>query len=250
MGTDDMMINLKDVSVQYRLVKERPKTFQEYLINYLRGKRIHAEAFLALSGISLCVHKSESLGIIGLNGAGKSTLLKVIAGVIKPVSGEVNVYGKVAPLIELGAGFDYELTARENIFLNTSILGFSKKEIEKKYERIVEFSEIKDFIYTPLKSFSSGMIARLGFSIATEVDPDILIIDEILAVGDEHFRKKSRERIIDFRKRGITILFVSHAMQEVKALCDRVVWLEHGRIRMAGNPEDVITEYQGDLKGT
>ncbi|MEW6416543.1 MAG: ABC transporter ATP-binding protein [Nitrospirota bacterium] len=238
------MIQIQNVSVTYRIIKERRRSFQSYIINYLKGKRIRAETLWALRNISLDVRRGESLGIIGHNGAGKSTLLKVISGVIKPVEGKIRVNGSIAPLIELSAGFDNELTGRENIFLSASILGFSRREIEEKYDNIIDFSELKDFINTPLRSYSSGMIARLGFSIATEVDPDILIIDEILAVGDAHFKQKSKERISEFRKKGITILFVSHSMEEIPNLCDRVLWLDHGDIRMMGDPVRIINEYK------
>ena len=238
------MIKLQDIAVKYRLIRERPKTFQEHVINYLRGKRIDVEILWALKGITLDVREGEALGVIGHNGAGKSTLLKIISGVMKPSEGVRVVNGKIAPLIELGAGFDHELTGRENIYLNASILGFSRREIEEKYESIIDFSEIRDFINTPLKNYSSGMIARLGFSIATEVDPDILIVDEVLAVGDAHFKKKSKERMLDFRKRGVTILFVSHSMEDVKNLCDSVLWLDHGKLKMIGEPGRIIKEYQ------
>lgn len=244
MNTNNLRIGLRDISVKYRLIKERPKTLQQYVIDYLKGRRIQTETLWALQGISLTVNKGDSLGIIGSNGAGKSTLLKVISGVIKPAEGSVNVYGKIAPLIELGAGFDHELTGSENISLNASILGFSKKEIEEKYDSIIDFSELRDFINTPLKNYSSGMIARLGFSIATEVNPDILIIDEILAVGDASFKKKSKERILEFREKGVTILFVSHSMEDVMNICNKVVWIDHGKIKMFGEPEKVIAEYQ------
>lgn len=244
MDTNNLMIKLQDIAVQYRLVKERPKTFQEYVINYLKGKRINTEVSWALRDISLNIYKGESIGIIGHNGAGKSTLLKVISSVIKPLEGKVIVNGKIAPLIEIGAGFDYELTGKENIYLNASILGFSRKEIEERYDSIVDFSEMREFINTPLKNYSSGMIARLGFSIATEVSPDVLIVDEVLAVGDAHFRKKSKERILEFKKKGVTILFVSHSMEDVRALCDRAVWLDRGRMKMTGEPKEVIREYQ------
>lgn len=244
MNTNNLRIGLRDISVKYRLIKERPKTLQQYVIDYLKGRRIQTETLWALQGISLTVNKGDSLGIIGSNGAGKSTLLKVISGVIKPAEGSVNVYGKIAPLIELGAGFDHELTGSENISLNASILGFSKKEIKEKYDSIIDFSELRDFINTPLKNYSSGMIARLGFSIATEVNPDILIIDEILAVGDASFKKKSEERILEFREKGVTILFVSHSMEDVMNICNKVVWIDHGKIKMFGEPEKVIAEYQ------
>jgi len=240
------MINISHVTVKYRLAKEKRGTMQEYVIRRLKGKRIDYEDFFALKGVDLKVHRGETLGIIGHNGAGKSTLLKVVAGVLKPSEGSVVVKGKIAPLIELGAGFDMELTGKENIFLNASILGLSRKEIEKKFHKIVEFSELADFIHSPLKSYSSGMVSRLGFSIATEVDPDILIIDEVLAVGDEQFRKKCNKRILGFKKKGTTMLFVSHDMDEIKRLCDRVLWLDHGKSRMSGEPKSVTKEY---LKG-
>jgi ABC-2 type transport system ATP-binding protein/lipopolysaccharide transport system ATP-binding protein len=175
-------------------------------------------------------------------------MLKVIAGVLKPFSGRVSVNGKIAPLIELGAGFDPELTGKENVYLNASILGFSKKEIDKKFKKIVEFSELGEFIYSPLKNYSSGMISRLGFSIATEVDPDILIVDEVIAVGDEHFRRKCDKRIMDFKKAGTTILLVSHNMEDIKRLCDRVLWLDHGLLRMYGDPLMVTQEYLEEMK--
>ena len=232
------------VSVRYRLAKERARTFQEYFIKRLKGKKVQYEDFLALRSVDLQIARGETLGIIGHNGAGKSTLLKVIAGVLKPTAGSAMVSGKLAPLIELGAGFDEELTGVENIFLNASILGLSRKEITEKIDDIIDFSELREFIYSPLKSYSSGMIARLGFSIATEVDPDILIVDEILSVGDEHFSKKCETRMAGFRQKGITIVIVSHDMEEIEKLCDRVVWIDHGKIRMTGEPQTVIEEYQ------
>jgi homopolymeric O-antigen transport system ATP-binding protein len=238
------MIKLQNISLKYRLIKERKRTFQAHIIDYFKGRRLESQILWALKNISLDISEGETLGIIGHNGAGKSTLLKVVSGVMKPIEGEVSVQGKIAPLIELGAGFDPELTGRENIYLNASILGFSRKEINGKYNSIVEFSELKDFIDAPLKNYSSGMIARLGFSIATEVDPDILIIDEVLAVGDAQFKMKSKERILQFRKKGITILFVSHNMEEVKNLCSKVLWLDHGNMKMIGNLDGVIAEYE------
>jgi ABC-type polysaccharide/polyol phosphate transport system ATPase subunit len=237
------MISLQGVTVQYRVVRERKRTFQRHLINYLKGKRTQTEIFPALQDISLTIPKGETLGVIGHNGAGKSTLLKVIAGVLKPSEGSVSVHGAIAPLIELSAGFDMELTGRENIYLNASILGFHRRDIEKKIDAIIAFSELDDFIYSPLTTYSSGMISRLGFSVATEVDPDILIIDEILAVGDEHFRMKCRQKILSFKEKSTTILFVSHDMAEVKGLCDKVLWLDHGSANMLGNPGEVADIY-------
>jgi ABC-2 type transport system ATP-binding protein len=239
------MITLQGISVIYRLIREYQRsTFQEYVINYLKGRRIRAEAFSALKDLNLEVSEGESLGIIGDNGAGKSTLLKVISGVIIPTRGKVTVNGRIAPLIELGAGFDHDLTGRENIYLNASILGFSRSEIKKKFERIVDFSELSEFLDTPLRNYSSGMVARLGFSIATEVNPAILILDEILAVGDAHFTKKSEERIAQFIKKGVTVIFVSHAMEDIKAICNKVLWLDHGIARMLGDPDTVIGAYE------
>lgn len=237
------MIALQGVSVRYRLIRERSRTFQAHIIDYIKGKRREKETLWALMNVSLDVRKGESLGIIGPNGAGKSTLLKVISGVIKPAEGRVIANGKIAPLIELAAGFDDELTGRENIFLNASILGFSRREIEDRVGSIVDFSELRDFIDTPLKHYSSGMVARLAFSVATEANPDILIIDEVLAVGDIRFRQKSKERISEFKNRGVTILFVSHDMEQVSNLCNRVLWLEHGKVKMLGEPAEVTEAY-------
>ncbi|HWR57635.1 MAG TPA: ABC transporter ATP-binding protein [Thermodesulfovibrionales bacterium] len=241
------MIALQGVSVKYRIVEERKRSFQEHFINYVKGKRVLRQTLWALRDVSLDVAQGESLGIIGPNGAGKSTLLKVISGVIKPYAGTANVKGKTAPLIELAAGFDDQLTGRENIFLNASILGFSRREIEERFDRIVDFSELKEFIDTPLKHYSSGMTARLAFSVATEVDPDILIIDEVLAVGDAHFRQRSKERILEFKNKGVIILFVSHDMEQVKGLCNKVLWLDHGSARMLGAAEEVVAAYEKDV---
>ncbi|HXX53529.1 MAG TPA: ABC transporter ATP-binding protein [Thermodesulfovibrionales bacterium] len=213
------------------------------MIHLAKGKKIEYQDFLALKELTLEVSDGETLGIIGHNGAGKSTLLKVIARVIRPQEGEVYAKGTIAPLIELGAGFDPELTGKENIYLNASILGFSRKETDSKFDSIVEFSELSEFIYSPLKSYSAGMVSRLGFSIATEVDPDILIIDEILAVGDEHFKRKCNQKILSFKARGTTMLLVSHDMDEIRKLCDRVLWLEQGALRMCGQADHVTDEY-------
>lgn len=243
------MIALQGVSVKYQLITERKRTFQAHMIDYVKGKRIEKHTLWALKDISLSVNKGESLGIIGSNGAGKSTLLKVISGVIIPAEGKVHTNGKIAPLIELAAGFDEELTGRENIFLNASILGFSRKYINERFDSAVDFSELRDFIDSPLKNYSSGMIARLAFSVATEVDPDILIIDEVLAVGDAHFKQKSKERILEFKNRGIVILFVSHDMEQVNSLCNKVLWLDHGSIKMLGEANEVISEYESYQSG-
>jgi len=241
------MIEIDNVSVRYRLAKEKPKTLQEYLINRLKGKRHDHQDFWALRDLSMAVRKGETYGIIGRNGAGKSTLLKVIAGVLRPTAGRVRVQGTIAPLIELGAGFDPELTGAENIFLNASILGLSRSQIKEKFQSIIDFSELRDFIYSPLKSYSSGMVARLGFSIATEVDPEILIIDEILSVGDKQFVEKCNERMRLFRKKGTTMLLVSHNLVEIAQICGTVLWMDHGGARMYGEPKTIIDEYVKSL---
>lgn len=242
---DRHVITLSGVSIAYRLAKEKPKTLQEYIIQRLKGRTVDYENFLALRDINIEIPGGETLGVIGHNGSGKSTLLKVIAGVLVPRYGRVTIKGKIAPLIELEAGFDPQLTGKENIYLNASILGLSRKDIDKIFDQIVEFSELSEFIYSPLRGYSSGMISRLGFSIATEVKPDILLIDEILAVGDESFRKKCNERIISFKERGTTILLVSHDAADIKRLCDSVLWLDHGRQKAYSNEVgQVIEEYQ------
>ena len=240
---NEIKIKITDVSVRYRLIKEKPATLQEYIIGKFKGSKTTYEDFWGLKHISLELHAGETVGVIGHNGAGKSTLLKVISGVLTPIEGGVEVRGTIAPLLELGAGFDMELTGKENIYLNASLLGLSRKDIDSRFDKIVEFSELSEFIYTPLRSYSTGMLSRLGFSIATEIDPDILIIDEILAVGDEQFRKKCEARIREFKKRKTTILFVSHGMSDVKALCDKVLWLDHGITKMFGEPGEVTGQY-------
>lgn len=237
------IISLKKISVKYKIIVEKPKTLQEYIIHIFKGKKNQQNNITALNAINLEIAKGESIGIIGPNGAGKSTLLKVIAGILLPSEGEVKINGKISPLIELGAGFDPELTGGENIYLNASLLGLSKKEIDSKFSSIVNFSELSDFIHSPLKNYSTGMISRLGFSIATEVSPDILIIDEILSVGDEHFKAKCIKRIMGFKQSGVNILFVSHSMSEIKRLCDKVLWLDKGNMRMFDEPQLVTESY-------
>lgn len=237
------IIRMRGVSVKYRLATERPATFQEYIIGMVKGKRSNYEDFWALKDIDVAIGRGENTGIIGPNGAGKSTLLKVVAGVLEPTEGELKVNGKVAPLIELGAGFDMDLTGEENIFLNASILGLTRRQIKSKFGSITAFSELENFIYSPLRTYSSGMVARLAFSIAVEMDAEILIVDEVLSVGDEGFRKKCHRKIDDFIRGGVTLLFVSHSMGEVERLCNRVVLLEHGRLLASGDPDIVSRRY-------
>lgn len=235
-------IKVKDVSMVFNLSSEKIDSLKEYFIKFLKRQLMFHE-FLALDGISFEIEKGEIFGFIGLNGAGKSTLLKIIAGVIKPTKGKVITHGEIAPLIELGAGFNFDLTARENIFLNGAILGHSNKMMRKNFDKIIEFSELHDFIDVPLKNFSSGMISRLAFSIATLVEPEILIVDEVLSVGDFKFQEKCKKRIKELLKNGTTVLFVSHSAQQVKDLCQRVLWLEKGKMKMIGDTETVMEEY-------
>jgi ABC-2 type transport system ATP-binding protein len=239
----DEIIRLENISVRYRLPSERIGTFKEYAIRILERK-IRFNSFWALYNVNLSVYSAEVLGIIGKNGAGKSTMLKVISRVLRPTQGRVVVYGKIAPLLELGAGFHNELTGRENIYLNGALLGFSRTEMTRCFQNILDFSELHEFIDAPLRTYSSGMYARLGFSVATAHQPDILIIDEILGVGDEAFQHKCADRISEFRKNGTTILFVSHSMAAIEELCQRVVWIDHGTIEMIGLPSEVIAAYR------
>src|SRR5579859_3522961 len=232
-------IQLENVTQKYRVIRERPDSLREAFTKILRH-RSGVQEFVALNGISLEVCDGEVLGIIGRNGSGKSTLLKLIAGVYRPSSGAVTVTGTVAPLIELGAGFHSDLTGRENIILNGLMLGLSKKEISQREEAIIAFAELGEFIDSPVKQYSSGMFMRLAFSIATEVDPDILLVDEILGVGDTEFREKCDARIEDFRRRQRTIVIVSHEMEAVRRLCSRVVLLDRGGLLSDGNPVQVL----------
>ena len=236
-------IHLENISVRYRVPHERMGTFKEYIIRVLQRKVSHDE-FWALRDVSLEVRKGEVFGIIGRNGAGKSTLLKVVARVLRPTAGRVWVRGRVAPLLEFGAGFHPELTGRENVFLNGTLLGFSRKQMEEKFQRIVDFAELEEFIDAPLRTYSSGMQARLGFAIATDVKPDVLIVDEVLAVGDEAFQRKSAARMEEFREQGATVLLVSHNTATVKKMCQRAIWLDRGVVRGMGSAEEVATLYQ------
>lgn len=237
-------IELKGISVKYRVPTENIGTLKEHVIRLVRGQRVKNRELLALNDLDLEIRQGQSFGIIGSNGAGKSTLLKVISRIIRPTNGRVIVRGKVAPLIELGAGFQPELTGRENVYLNGSILGFSKTEMDERFENIVNFAELWDFIDAPLRTYSSGMIMRLGFSVATNVDPDVLIIDEILAVGDPTFQEKCIDRMYSFRNQNTTILFVSHDLGSVSKLCNECIWLESGIIQSSGNVEKVVNGFR------
>lgn len=237
------MIRVKNVSMKFNLGIEKDFSIKQAFINALTNKRKKKECFLALKNVTFNVEKGDVVGLIGSNGAGKSTLLKVVSGVMKPTTGKVEVDGVISPMIELGAGFDLNLTARENIYLNGAILGYSKKFLDSKFDEIVEFSELKDFLDVPVKNFSSGMTAKLAFSIATIVDPEILIVDEILSVGDIRFQEKSKNKMLDMIKGGTTVLYVSHSIQSIKDLCNKVIWLDHGEIVKMGDTKEICDEY-------
>lgn len=243
LGNQDQVILLEGVGVRYKIASERVATFKEYLIRRFQGK-IALGNFWALRQVDLRINKGEILGLIGPNGAGKSTLLKLIARVMRPTKGRVWVKGVVAPLLEFGAGFHPDLTGRENIFLNGALLGFTHDEMQEKFDRIVDFAELWDFIDVPVRNYSSGMAARLGFAVATDIDPDILILDEVLSVGDESFQRKSLARMVDFRDQGATIILVSHNMDTILEMCHHVVWLDHGQIKMRGESTQVVAAYK------
>lgn len=239
-----MMISVKNVSMKFDLGIEKDNSFKNKFISIFdRKRRKKKEYFWALNDVSFDVEKGEVIGLIGSNGAGKSTMLKVVSGVMKPTKGKVKVCGSIAPMIELGAGFDSELTARENIYLNGAVLGFSKKFLDSKFDEIVEFSELKDFLDVPIKNFSSGMVAKLAFSISTIVSPDILIVDEILSVGDIKFQEKSLNKMMELIKGGTTVIYVSHSLESIKSICNRVIWLEHGKIVQSGKADEVCDAY-------
>ncbi len=242
---ENRMIEVNNVSMRFNLGIEKGFSLKQGFIdlfNKEKRKKKKNNDFWALKDVDFKIKKGEVVGFIGSNGAGKSTLLKVVAGVMKPTKGEVKVYGNICPMIELGAGFDTQLTARENIYLNGAVMGYSKELIDSKFDEIVEFSELKDFLDVPVQNFSSGMVARLAFSIATIVDPEILIVDEILSVGDIAFQKKSEEKMMSMINGGTTVLFVSHSIEQIKKLCDRVVWIEHGEVKKIGDKK-VCEEY-------
>lgn len=237
-------ISISGLTVRYQIPKQVIRSFKEFMISRLKSGRYEYEELLALNNVSLEVPSGKAVGIIGRNGAGKSTLLKVVAGVIKPVEGNITVGGRIAPLIELGAGFDPELTGRENVYLNGTILGMTNKELSDKMDGIVSFSGLSGFMDAPLRTYSSGMLARLGFAIATDVDPDILIVDEILGVGDGAFQRKCGKRIDEFREAGVTVLVVSHSLDQLKALCESVYWLEHGEVKEFGPTAKICEAFE------
>ncbi len=238
----EIMVSVDNVGIRFNLAKERVDSLKEYFLKFSKGT-LHFEEFWALDGVSLQIEKGDFYGLVGINGSGKSTLLKAVAGVFKPTRGKITVNGTIAPLIELGAGFDMDLTARENIFLNGAVLGFSKQHMLEKFDDIVEFSELHDFLDVPLKNYSSGMVARIAFAIATATKPDILIADEILAVGDYAFQEKCEKRMQQLLDAGTTVIFVSHSIDQVKRMCNKATWIEKGKVVMTGDAQTVCDAY-------
>ena len=239
----EIVIKVDNVGLQYNLNKEKVDNFKEFVIKFLK-RDLKFTKFWAVKNVSFEVEKGKKLGIVGLNGAGKSTLLKIISGVIKPTEGTVEVKGNIVPLLELGSGFDPEYTGKENIYLKGALLGYSKEYLDEKYDEILEFSELGNFIDVPLKNYSSGMSARLAFSIATVVKPKIMILDEVLSVGDGKFRSKSLDRMKSMLNEDVTVLFVSHSISQVREICDDAVWLEHGKVVIQGSCEEVCDKYE------
>lgn len=242
-----IMIDVDHVTIRFNLANQKVDNLKEYLVKLIK-KELMFQEFLAVKDVSFKVHAGEAWGLIGTNGSGKSTLLKAISGILKPYKGEISVNGNVAPLIELGAGFDQEMTARENIFLNGCVLGHSEQFMKEHFDEIVDFAELHDFLDSPLKNFSSGMRARLGFAVATMVKPDILIVDEILAVGDMKFRQKCETRMKELLSGGTTLLYVSHNIGEVKRLCDHALWIDKGVQRMQGDAQTVCAAYVEEMQ--
>lgn len=242
----DEMIRVEHVSMHFRLINDRISSIKEMLTALLRHK-IKFREFHALEDVSFTVERGDVIGLIGHNGAGKSTMLKIISGIMKPTKGKVYRAANIVPMLELGSGFDYDLTGYENIFLNGAILGYSKEFLKSKYDEILEFSELSEFIHMPIRNYSSGMLMRLAFSIATVVEPEILIVDEVLAVGDERFQDKSRKRMMSLMSGGTTVLFVSHNLDQIRQMCNKAVWLDHGKVREIGEVNAVCDAYKKEF---
>ena len=240
------MIEVKNLTMKFKMSDEPLNTLKEVFTRAVKGSLSYNE-FLALDNVSFKINKGETIGLIGRNGAGKSTILKVISGIYKPTSGEVITRGNIVPMLELGAGFDLELSGRENIYLNGAVLGYTKEYLESKYDEIVDFAEIEKFIDMPIRNYSSGMMTRLAFSIASVVQPEILIVDEILSVGDAAFQEKSFKRMKELMSGGATVLFVSHNINKIKEMCSHVIWLDHGKVVEVGNPKEICKKYENSV---
>ena len=241
-----VVVDVQNVTRKFNLSTEKVDNLKEYFIRIAKRNLMYNE-FIAVNDVSFQVHKGEVFGLVGLNGSGKSTMLKLISGIYKPTSGVARTQGRVVPLLELGCGFDAELTGRENILLNGAILGYSEEFLRSHLQEIIDYSELGQFIEMPLKTYSSGMLARLAFSVATVVKPDVLIVDEILAVGDERFQRKSHARMMELMSGGTTVLFVSHSLPQIRQMCDHVVWLDHGKVRAFGPTDEVCDQYAADM---
>ncbi len=242
-ANNDIILKVDDVSMRFRMANDRVTSIKE-MTTLLLKRKVEFKDFWALKNVSFEVKKGEVIGLIGRNGAGKSTTLKIISGILKPTTGSVYRGGRIVPMLELGSGFDYDLTGRENIFLNGAILGYSKEYLKSKYDEILAFSELGEFINIPIRNYSSGMLMRLAFSIATVVNPEILIVDEILSVGDENFQRKSYARMMELMNGGTTVLFVSHNLDQIRSMCNRVVWLDNHTIKMVGDVKEVCDAYR------
>ncbi len=240
--TSNDVITVDNVSMKFKLMDNKALSLKEFVTRKIKGN-INYKEFWALTDVSFTIKKGEVFGIIGRNGSGKSTLLKVISGILKPTKGNVECSGTIAPMLELGSGFDPDLTGRENVFLNGAVLGFNKKFLESKYDEIVQFAELERFMDVPIRNYSSGMMMRLAFAIATLVNPDILIVDEILAVGDSSFQEKSKQRMHELMSGGTTVLLVSHSMDQIRQMCNRVMWLDGGKVKMVGDVQEVCDAY-------
>lgn len=238
------IVRVDHVTLKFKMEQNRANSLKEFCVRWLRHD-LKSTEFPALSDVSFSVEKGDVLGIIGHNGAGKSTLLKVISGIMKPTSGKLSVLGNVVPMLELGSGFDFELSGRENIYLNGAILGYSRQFLDNKYQEIVDFSGLGAFVESPLRTYSSGMLARLAFSVACVVEPEILIVDEILSVGDADFQEKSRARMMELMTGGTTVFFVSHSLEQIREMCNKVLWLEHGVVQGFGNAGEICDKYEG-----
>lgn len=239
------IIQVNDVTMSFRMNNDRILSLKEFVTTALRGK-LEYNDFTALNHVSFNVKKGETLGLIGHNGAGKSTMLKLISGILKPTKGSISVHGNVVPMLELGSGFDMDLTGRENIFLNGAILGYSENFLKSKYDEVVAFSGLEQFIEMPIRNYSSGMLARLAFSVASMVEPEVLIVDEILSVGDADFQEKSKARMLELMGGGTTVIFVSHSLEQIREMCDRCIWLEHGQVKVIGSANEVCDAYAAE----